>query len=134
MHITIKGGSDTTANARWMTEIRGVVEGTLSRFERQITGVDVFLSDENSREKDGNDDKRCLIEARLAGMQPLAVRTNADTFEQAISDCAEKLVRTIESRLGRLADKDGQVSQSGDVPLGPPDGALPDTGESDQAK
>jgi ribosome-associated translation inhibitor RaiA len=124
MFIQVKAGNDTHADENWKSEIAGIVEGTLSRFDDRLTSVEVYISDENSREKDGNNDKRCLIEARLAGLQPIAVRSHADSFEEAIADCAEKIERTLDKRLGRLADKDGRVSQSGDGMTEPPQGML----------
>ena len=46
--------------------VEAVVRGALDRFSEQITRVEVHLSDENSDKKFGTDDKRCLLEARLA--------------------------------------------------------------------
>lgn len=127
MHVQVNAGSDVKTNETWQAEIGAIVSGTLDRFERQLTSVEVFISDENSREKEGDADKRCVIEARLAGMKPIAVRTSAPTFEAAVTNCAEKMERTLESHLGRLADKDGRVSQSGDPVLGELGGELPRT-------
>ncbi len=109
MFVQVKAGGDTKTNEHWQSEIAGIVEETLGRFGDQITSVEVFVSDENSRAKEGDDDKRCVIEARLAGMQPIAVRTHAATFDAAVADCAEKIERTLERRLGRLDDKDGHA-------------------------
>jgi ribosome-associated translation inhibitor RaiA len=70
-------------------------------FAAQITRVEVHLSDENS-DKGGDNDKRCLLEARLAGLRPVVVSHRAATLQQAIDGAAEKLERSIESTLGRL--------------------------------
>jgi len=53
-------------------QIEAAVNATLSRFSDQITRVEIHLSDENAG-KSGSADKRCLMEARLAGRQPIAV-------------------------------------------------------------
>ena len=45
------------------------INNTLGRFSDQITRIEVHLSDENAG-KSGGADKRCLMEARLAGRQP----------------------------------------------------------------
>jgi hypothetical protein len=45
------------------------------------------------------------MEARIGGRAPLAVESRAETLELAVSDASEKLVRAIESDLGRLADR-----------------------------
>jgi len=114
MFVQVKAGNDTKTNESRQAEFAGIVEASLIRFGDQLTSVEVFVSDENGRDKQGGDDKRCLIEARLAGMEPIAVRTHAATFEAAVSECADKLERTLDRRLGRLNDKDGHVPMSGD--------------------
>jgi len=80
-----------------------VVEEALSRFSDQITRVEVHLSDENSH-KSGQNDKRCLMEARLEGRRPTAVTHQAATLGQAVDGAADKLQKVIESTLGRLRD------------------------------
>jgi hypothetical protein len=117
MFVQVKAGGVTRTSEPWQTEIADIVEGALGRFGKQLTTVDVFLGDENGREKQGDADKRCLIEARLAGMQPIAVRSHAATFEAAVGECADKIRRTLDHHLGRLADKDGHSPAAGVEPL-----------------
>lgn len=81
--------------------VRGVVEGALGRFAERITRVEVHLSDENSH-KQGTDDKKCTIEARLTGLQPIAVHDQAGTIRHALDGAVEKLEKAIDSTLGRL--------------------------------
>ena len=80
--------------------ISSISEG-LSRFSRQITRVEVHLSDENG-DKEGLNDKRCMIEARLAGMKPIAVTNHGNTHEQAVEGAVEKLKTSLDTILGRL--------------------------------
>lgn len=127
MHVQVKSGSTVSLNNARQTEIAGVVEAALERFADRLTGVEVYLSDENSRAKDGGNDKRCVIEARVRNLEPVVARADADTLDAAIDECTEKLARALDNRIGRLADKDGQVSQSGDEPLGTLRGPLPET-------
>lgn len=72
----------------------------LSRFSNQITRVEVHLSDENGP-KESLNDKRCIIEARLEGMKPLAVTNYADTHEQAVEGALEKLITSIDTVVGK---------------------------------
>jgi ribosome-associated translation inhibitor RaiA len=102
-------------------KVRSVVEGALSRLSDHITRVEVHLSDENSAKKGGNDDMRCMMEARLEGRQPIAVTHWAATLDQAVDGAADKLTRLIESTLGRLRD---QKSHRTDPP--PPGSKLPE--------
>jgi ribosome-associated translation inhibitor RaiA len=83
-------------------QVSGVVESALSRFVDSITRVEVHLSDENSGKKGGNNDIRCMMEARLEGRQPIAVTHQTATVEEAVDGAANKLVNLIESTLGRM--------------------------------
>lgn len=83
----------------WAT---GEVKSALNRHSAHITRVEVHLSDENGH-KSGTNDKRCVMEARLQGRQPLAVTHHAETLYQAVTGAADKLTRLIESALGRAA-------------------------------
>jgi ribosome-associated translation inhibitor RaiA len=87
------------ALAAWATS---EVEKAMSRHTDHITRVEVHLGDENGN-KTGLNDKRCVMEARLEGRQPLAVTEHAPTLYLAISGAADKLTRLIASTLGRAA-------------------------------
>jgi Sigma 54 modulation protein / S30EA ribosomal protein len=78
-------------------QVCGVVESALSRISDHTTRVEVHLSDDSS-----HNGKRCMMEARLEGRQPVAVTHQAATLDQAVAGAAAKLTRVIESTLGRL--------------------------------
>lgn len=82
-------------------EVEAVVQKSLSRYEDRITRVEVFFRDENSGEKFGDDDKRCIIEARLAGLQPITVSHQGSSLERALGGAADKLQKTLKRTLGR---------------------------------
>ncbi len=82
--------------------VEGVVHGALDRFSEQITRIELHFRDENSNKKGGSDVIRCLMEARLAGLQPVAVSHNAATMEEAADGAAGKMQRSLESTLGKL--------------------------------
>lgn len=73
----------------------------LSRYDSQISRIEVHLSDENGN-KEGQNDIRCLLEARLEGQNPIAVSDKADTTKQAVSGAIKKLKSSLETILGRL--------------------------------
>lgn len=102
MQIQIHTGHNIEGHGALFTQVSGVVEESLSRFSDRITQVDVHLSDQNSDKKGGDHDMRCMIEARLEGLQPLAVTNQAATVDQAVDGAADKLTRLIDSTLGRL--------------------------------
>ena len=80
------------------------VKDRLDLFEEDITRVDVFLSDENGG-KSGPNDKRCKMEARPKGHQPLIVSEDADSVDRAVEGAAEKLQHALEHLFGKLRNK-----------------------------
>lgn len=101
MKVLINTDRNIEGHEALAAEVSGVVEGALSRFSDVITRVEVHLSDENSDKKGGNDDIRCMMEARLEGRQPIAVTHQAATVTQAADSAANKLGNLIETILGR---------------------------------
>jgi len=79
------------------------VKEALSRYESQLTRIEIHLKDENGIKK-GINDICCTFEGRLKGRKPIAVTCNADTVELAVSGAVDKIINTIETILGRLRD------------------------------
>ena len=105
MKIQINTDSNIAGNAQLRQEIDTLLRGALDRFSEKITRVEVHLRDENSDKKSGVDDMRCLLEARLAGLQPIVVSHEAATLQEAVDGAAEKLKRSLDSSLGRLGSR-----------------------------
>ena len=84
--------------------VNTTVKDRLDLFEEDITRVDVFLSDENGG-KSGPNDKRCKMEARPKGHQPLIVTEDADSVDRAVEGAAEKLQHALEHLFGKLRNK-----------------------------
>ena len=100
MHIQFNTDHNIPAHEVLAAHVRSIVEDALSRFSEHITRVEVHLSDENG-DKGGPDDKRCMMEVRLEGRQPVAVTHQAASGEQAIDGAADKLTRLVEHTLAR---------------------------------
>ena len=103
--------------------VQAEVEGSLAHHHSErVRRVEVYLQDVNGHK--GGLDKRCAIEAHLAGHQPIAVHDQAASIEEAVSGAIGKLARTLEHTLGRLADREGHLPASGGPdwtgPAGPP--------------
>lgn len=84
----------------------------LARFRDQITRVEVHLSDASAA-RVGVADKRCKLEARLAGRQPVTVSHDAGRVPEAFHGAADKLVRLLDTTLGRARDANGRESIRG---------------------
>jgi hypothetical protein len=85
------------------------VASALSRFREHITRVEVHISDENAA-KAGGGDKRCLMEARPTGLQPVAVTHEAAEIGEAVTGAAKKLRTILASSLDRRSDHKGSPS------------------------
>ena len=103
MQINIQTDSTIANNAGLNEHVQSVLETALSRFRDNITRIEVHLSDTNGP-KGGADDIRCVMEARVAGYQPIAVTEQNASVHQAVSGATDKLKRAIDSALGRLQD------------------------------
>jgi len=101
MQIQVHTDNNITGREDVVRLVQSSVEGAVGRFADRITRVEAHLSDTNSH-KSKSDDKRCLLEARLAGLQPIAVSHLAATIELAVTSAADKLQRAIESKIGRI--------------------------------
>ncbi len=104
MQVQINTDRNIEGHEALAAQVGGVVESALRRISDHIARVEVHLSDENSH-KSSQNDKRCVMEARLEGRQPIAVTHQAATLDQAVDGAADKLTRLIESTLGRLSDQ-----------------------------
>ena len=79
----------------------------LNRFREHLTRIEVFLTD-SAAGKTGANDKRCRVEARPAGRQPVTVTADGDKVATAFISAIEKLVRALDADMGRLKDKHGR--------------------------
>jgi ribosome-associated translation inhibitor RaiA len=120
MQIQIDTDRHIEGHERLAAWARGVVEQALNHVSDRITRVAVHLSDENG-DRSGQQDKRCLMEARLEGHQPIAVTHQAATMDQAVNGAAEKLTSMIESILGRLRDQRRRHAEPLPAEAAPPD-------------
>ena len=101
MTIQINTDNNITGSEELRVPLIALISEELSRFSLHITRLEVHLSDENGK-KDGPNDIRCMMEARLEGRQPVAVTNLANTHDQAVEGAIEKLKTSLNTILGRL--------------------------------
>ncbi|MHA1560108.1 MAG: HPF/RaiA family ribosome-associated protein [Alphaproteobacteria bacterium] len=106
MQIQINTSENVEGGEELSAHVSADIHARLDRFSQHITRIEVHLSDE-TRNKSGESDKRCLIEARLEGRQPEVVSEHATTLEGAYSGATKKLQRALETTLGRLSQLKG---------------------------
>ena len=98
MQIQINTDKNIDGNERLVKYYTTEIQNELERFNEKVTRVEVHLADENSS-KFGVDDKKCLLEIRMANKQPLVVTNHADTIEKAFSGAMEKGIKVLDSAL-----------------------------------
>jgi len=70
--------------------VDAIEDKALRHVSDHITRVKVHLTDESSN-KSTPHDKRCVMEARIEGHQPIAVTEEASTADEAVEGAATKL-------------------------------------------
>ena len=106
MFITINTDNRIQSDGERDGRIEDQVRQRLARFEDRITNVEIHVADVNGP-RGGADDLRCTLEARVNGMQPIAVTESASTVDGAIVGAARKAVRALDSQIGKLTDRKG---------------------------
>ena len=102
MQIQVNTDHNIPGHEALVTRVEETVNKALQRFGTQITRVEVHLSDDNGN-KSGANDKRCVMEARLEGHQPLVASHHAESVKQAYSGAATKLKTALTHALGKLS-------------------------------
>jgi len=100
VQIQLNTDRNIEGSDRLQVQVEEAVTGALGRFGDRITRVEVHLTDVNANK--GGRDTRCVMEARIGGMQPVTVDDLSRTVDQAIRAAAGKLERALETRLGKL--------------------------------
>ena len=105
MTIQINTDKNISVHEAFEAKLDSLLSEELSRFSEHITRLEtrleVHLSDENGSKQEQND-KRCMIEARLERRQPIAVIARANDYELAVSGAIEKLKASLDKIIGKL--------------------------------
>jgi len=109
VQVQVHTDNHVNGSAGLTAHVESVVTGALDRFGNRVTRVEVHIGDENGH-KGGEHDKRCAMEARLSGLQPIAVTGQGAIVEAAISAAVDKLVRTIDRTLEKKYGAKGRTS------------------------
>jgi ribosome-associated translation inhibitor RaiA len=101
MTIQLNTDKSLVIHENFGTEIKELLTKELSHFSEHITRLEVHLSDENGS-KEGINDKRCVLEARLPNRQPTAVTADANTHEQSVKAATDKMKHALDSIIGKM--------------------------------
>ena len=109
MQIQVNTDSNVSGREEQADRIATTVEARLVRFGDYVTRVEVHLSDESAGRTTGAD-HRCMIEARPAGRQPVAVTSHAPTVDEAVASAISKLATVLARELDRRDHHKGSAS------------------------
>ncbi|MGY4386105.1 ribosome-associated translation inhibitor RaiA [Pedobacter sp. UYP24] len=101
MKVQINTDHNIEGTERLQEFLENKIATAFTRFESHLSRIEIHLSDENAG-KTGPKDKRCLLEARPNGMEPLTVTANADTIESVVSSAIEKMKHVLDTEIGKL--------------------------------
>jgi ribosome-associated translation inhibitor RaiA len=102
MQININTDNHIEGSDRRETYFTEVLQQKLKRFDDHVTSLEIHITDENGKDRTAAADIRCLMEARVNGMKPMAVTCHADTVEKAIGQATEKMKHLLEHTFDKL--------------------------------
>lgn len=106
MQVQVNTANNIEGRDALTQSIEEDVRHRLSRFEGRLTRVEVHVGDENGERNEG-DDKRCVIEARPAGLGPVTVTEQAGSIDQATAGALNKLSSALDRTFGKLTNRKG---------------------------
>ncbi|MFT6443075.1 MAG: putative component of type VI protein secretion system [Crocinitomicaceae bacterium] len=101
MTIQINTDKTLSGNQKQKDFLASEITKALKIYEPHITRIEVHLKDENGK-KEGLNDIKCILEVRIEGRQPVAVTSQADTVEFAVSDATDKVKTALKTIFGRI--------------------------------
>ena len=110
MKIQVNTDSSVEGSESLAQAVEATVHAALDRYGDRLVRVEVHLSDENSTTGENRREKRCLLEARPAGMDPVVVTGSADTVERACHDATQKMQSLLDSTFGRIDSRDADAT------------------------
>lgn len=101
MQILLHSDPNTDGGHLMAEHLQKVVQDAMARFAERVTRVEAHLSDINSQAKSSDDDIHCTLEARLVGLDAIAVKDQASNAHQAIEGAVRKLKRAVGTALAK---------------------------------
>lgn len=101
MEIFINTDHNISGSEKMRSYMKADLETSFERFSDHLTRLEVKVSDENGN-KEGINDKKCVLEARIKGLQPIVVTSHGNSIDQALSDASNKMKTALDSSMGKL--------------------------------
>jgi ribosomal subunit interface protein len=104
MQTIVRSDRNILVNAALTRRVENLLHTALRHFGRRPTRVEVHLSDENGAHKSTDDDVRCVINAKLAGLPQVAVEHKEGSVFRSVRGAIDKLDRKLKRLIGRRRD------------------------------
>jgi hypothetical protein len=102
MLIEVRTDASIDGGEPLFDQVKGVVRAALHRYDDRVRRIDVHLSDAVGN-KTGHDNKRCSIEARRDGCEPILVAHQESSIDKAIHGAVHKLKTAMDGAFGKEA-------------------------------
>lgn len=100
MQIQLNSDKHMDRSPGLQEHVERVLAQELKHLAERVTRIEVHFNDESGG-KTGDNDKRCQLEARVAGMQPISVEHRASSIHLALNGAAEQLARALQTSQGK---------------------------------
>jgi hypothetical protein len=111
MQIQVRANHSVQTPASLEDWARRELGQALARFGDDLSSLEVHLEDTNAG-RSSADHKRCTLEARLNGLEPVAVHHAAERLDDALRGACDKLLRSLDRTLARQRDATHRQRQS----------------------
>lgn len=101
MQVQVRTDNHLSGSVELTQEVEELLQDKLRRYGSRVTRVEVHFTDESSAAKSGGDDKRCGLEARLAGLPPVSVSDRGPELRPALRGAIRKLQSLLDGTLGK---------------------------------
>ncbi|MES2766968.1 MAG: HPF/RaiA family ribosome-associated protein [Bacteroidota bacterium] len=100
MNILVRTDNHIPGREELSENVSDAVGRSLERFSGRISRLEVHLGDETNDRPNG-DDKRCMIEAKLEGFQPIAVTHHAKSLDLAVRGATDKIKKSLDHHVDK---------------------------------
>lgn len=104
MKILINTDHNVSGTEEMQEPLKVALASAFDRFSDHLTRIEVKLSDENG-DKNSEYDKKCVLEVRPRGMQPIVVTSHGDNVKNAVDEAIDKMKTALDTVMGRLRNR-----------------------------
>ena len=101
MEIILNTDNNISGTEEMRAYHRANIAKALERYSDHLTRIEVKISNEDGAKNSGND-KRCVIEVRPKGLQPIAVTGRGNSVKKAVDEAIDKIKTSLDTARGQL--------------------------------